>query len=574
MKLLNSKKKNKVRVYSIIYAVLLGLCIGYFVFSLLFMKETQFFNIINSFLIVFLVSSLFMNQITQKNIYKITTIIFVIAIIICNILNNYGIFNKKIDLLGNFSNHSINDILKWGEENNIKIEQIYEYSDNIQEFGIISQDIAPNTPLENIDTIKLIISSGPNYDKIVIIPNLVGSNIDELIRIKGELLLNNVIIEYVKSDEEKNKIVSQSLKGQYARNTQIKFEVSLGNETLKEIQMIDLINKSLFDASLWLKQNSIQYEITYEFSDVAKNTVLSQDIQKGTIVNIENDKLNLVVSKGKSITVPDLISMSNDDIVDWISDNNLKVEFNDIYHTSIPLGGIIDVNYKKDDIIEDGTLIKITTSKGQIRFPKVNTLQELKTWANKYNIIVNEEYATSNTVGKGNIINATYKENDVVDSSKPIDVVISTGKPITVPNFYNMSKSAISSKCQSLGLVCTFYESGYSSIVYNNAIKQSVSAGSTVTSGKTISIALSKGPAKTFTIKISAATIQSCIGDANCTINNLKSYFNSNYPGVTFNFKTSTSSTFNNAGFIHENSPVTDGVKVTQGKTYNVIITK
>ena len=568
------KKKNKTKVFSISYAILLSLCIGYFVFSIFFMKETQFFNIINSFLIIFLVSSLFMNQLTQKNIYKIFTIIFVIGIISCNILNNYGLFTKKVILLENFTRRSVNEILKWGEENNINIEQIYEFSDNIDEFNIISQDIAPNTPIEGIETIKLIVSSGPNYDKIVIIPNLVGSDIEELIKTKNQLLLNNVIINYVKSDEKKDTIISQSLKGQYSRNTQVTFEVSLGNEENTEIQMIDLTNKTLFDASLWLKQNSINYEITYEFSDISKNTVLSQDIKAETNINIATDKIHLVVSKGKSITVPNLSSMTNDEIVNWISDNNLKVEFSEIYHTSIPLGNIVNVNYNEGDIIEDGTLIKITTSKGQIKFPKVNTLQELKTWANKYNIIVNEEYATNNTVAKGNIVSATYKENDIVDPNKPISVIISTGKPITVPNFYNMSKNVISNKCYSLGLICTFYESSYSNIAYNNAIGQSVAAGATVTSGKTISIALSKGPAKTFTVKISAATIQSCIGDANCTINNLKSYFNTNYPGVTFNFTTATSSTFNNAGFIHENSNVTDGTKVTQGNTYKVIITK
>lgn len=568
------KKKKNIKIIPVIYIILLGICIGYFAHSILFIKETVLFNIINSFLIIFLVASLFMNQITQKLFYKISTIIFIIGLISVNILNNYGVFTKKIDLLDNFVGLSINDILKWSEENNIKIEQIYEHSDNIDEFNIISQDISPNTPLNEIDSIKLIVSSGPNYDKIVIIPNLVGSDITELLKIKEKLLLNNINIEYVKSNESKNIIVSQSLKGQYSRNTQITFQVSLGNDINKEILMIDLIGKDLFDASIWLKQNSVNYEITYEFNDKERNTILSQDIKDGININTERDKLHLVVSKGQSITVPDLINMSNDEIINWISDNNLKIEFNEIFHTSISLGKVVTANYKKGDIVENGTLIKITTSKGQIIFPKVTTLQEIKTWASNYNIIINEEYATNSSVAKGNIISSTYKENDIVDPTKPISVIVSTGKPITVPNFYNMSKSEISSKCQSLGLVCTFYESSYSNINYNNAISQSVAANSTVTSGKTVSIGLSKGPAKTFTIKISAATIQSCIGDANCTITSLKSYFNSNYPGVTFNFTTATSSTFNNAGFIHENSNVTDGTKVTQGKTYNVIITK
>ena len=54
----------------------------------------------------------------------------------------------------------------------------------------------------------------------------------------------------------------------------------------------------------------------------------------------------------------------------------------------------------------------------------------------------------------------------------------------------------------------------------------------------------------------------------------LKSYFEKNYPGVTFTFETKASNIYSNAGFIHESSQVTDGTKVTQGQKYKVIITK
>ena len=56
-------------------------------------------------------------------------------------------------------------------------------------------------------------------------------------------------------------------------------------------------------------------------------------------------------------------------------------------------------------------------------------------------------------------------------------------------------------------------------------------------------------------------------------IENLKKLFNQKYPGVIFTFTTKASNTYNNAGFIHENSNVKNGTKVVQGKTYTVTIT-
>lgn len=571
-------KKNK--LLNTIELLILAICICYFVYTIFFIKENQLFNIICSFLITFFVAMIFMQQITNKNIYKNVSLLILILFISSNILNSLNVFAKNIEIVDNLTGKTLNEVLPWAEKNNIKVEQIYEYSDNICELCVISQNVSPTTPINEISEIKLIISLGPNYDKIVVIPNLVGLKITDLQNTINELLLNNIDVEYVDSDLEKDTILEQSLKGQYSRNTKIVFKISNGNEIIENITMIDLIKKSLFDATLWLKQNKIKYEITYEFNEQKRNTILNQSIKENETININNDKIILTVSKGKSITVPNLLKMNNEEIINWITDNNLKIEFTEEYSTTIPLGTTISSNYKENDIIEDGTIIKIVTSKGQIIYPKLTTLQEIKNWANQYNINVNEEYTTSNDITKGNIINSTYKENDIVDPKKTISVTISTGKPITVPNFYNMDKASITAKCQSLQLNCSFYESNYSnSVAYGKAIAQNVAAGTIVTNGKYISIGLSKGSPKTFTLKLPQATIASCIGDANCTINFLKTYLSSNYPNITFTFEIQSSSTYNNAGFIHENSgkiagTVNDNSNVTQGNTYKILITK
>ena len=83
---------------------------------------------------------------------------------------------------------------------------------------------------------------------------------------------------------------------------------------------------------------------------------------------------------------------------------------------------------------------------------------------------------------------------------------------------------------------------------------------------------MSKGEAKTFTVEISES--QLTIGNANATANTLKQYFATKYPDVTFTFSFQKSNVYSRPGFIHENSQVNDGKKVTQGNTYKVIITQ
>lgn len=568
-------RKNKQKILLILEIIILLVGIAYFISSLFILKENKIFHIINSFLICSIVILYLIDSLDKdKNIYKIL-ITLAIGLLVCfNFINDFNILSTKEITIQNFTNTSLNSLLDWAKTNNIVVEQTYEYSDNVKEFDIISQDVLPGTELSKISSIKIVVSLGPNYDKLVIIPDMSGRTLDELLNIKNELFLNNVIIDFeINKDIPKNTVISQSIKGQYKRNTQVNFTVSLGGE-LTPTTMIDLKGKSLFDATLWLKQNGIKYKLNYEFNnDIKRDFIISHDILEGTTVS-DKDTVNLIVSKGKSIIVPNLLSMKSDDVVKWIADNNLKIEFSDRYDVTVPLGTIISANYKENDQIEVGTLIKIVTSKGQLKFPTFSSLSDFRKWATTYSIGYSEEYQMNDSISKGSIIKFSVNTGDVIDINQQIVVYVSNGSPVTVPNFYGMSRDNVTSTCNNVGLICTFYDAGYTDKNADIAVTQNMRASSTVVSGTYVSVGLSKGIAQTFTVRINQSSIQSCIGDANCTINYLRTLFQNNYPGVEVNFSIQASETFQFAGNIHENSAIKDGSSVTQGRSYVITITK
>ncbi len=477
-----------------------------------------------------------------------------------------------MEYMPNFYDANIAEAIDWAKQNNIEVEQQYEYSDNIAEYNVISQNINITTPLEDITKITFTVSSGPNYDKLVIVDNMVNWNIDDVVKKIKENHLNNVGIKYVSNLEvAKDSVISQSFKGQMKRNDKITFTVSLGNKSkLTAIEMITLTNQSLFEAELWLKRNGLNYKIINEFSDNTKiGFVIKTNIEAGTTV-IPNDKEIIVsISKGKQITVPNLISMTSEEVTKWILDNNLKIEYNDKYDAKIPLGQIISVNYKEGDKIESGTVISITVSKGKLKMPKFNNLTEFRSWAKNYGINYVEEYQYNDTYSKGSIIKFSHNTDDTITSSDVITVYISNGKPVTIPNFVGKSKSSITSSCNSLGLNCSFISGSYSSISKDVATSQNKRAGSTVISGTYITLTLSKGPAKTYNIYIQPTWFGST---ANATISTLKSKLSAACPGVTFTYVKKASNT-GNSGMIHPDLKVKGGNNsFTQGKTYTITV--
>ena len=480
---------------------MLLLSISYSIYTIIFCgnNANNLYLIINSSII--LVFSIFLLILNFKNNSKI-------CLNICNlILSIFLIFNFLViseiiiiptqELLDNFQNKTISEALKWAKENNIEVTQIYEYSDNIDEYHIITQDIYPNTLLKNVDKITFTVSYGPNYDKIISLPNMVGWNIDDAMKTINDNFLNNVNIDYeVNEEKEKDTIIEQSISGQIRRNDEVNIKVSLGStDDLEPVEMISLKNKSLMDATLWLKRHGIKYELVYVFSDeIAKNYVADQETDPGETVNPKDDTLKLIISKGKKIIVPDLTKLSVDEATEWIINNNLKVKFETKYDSNIEAGKIIEADYKENDEIESGTLITITTSKGSLKMPKFNNISDLRNWANNLGIEYREEYEFNDNVNKGDIIKTIPEENAVINYSDVIIVHISYGKPVTVPSFIGKSKSEISSTCNNIGLNCTFYYNGYSDTPYDIAQNQNKNAGSEVVSGTYVSIGLSSGP--------------------------------------------------------------------------------
>ena len=569
--------KNKRKYGLIISIIVFIVVIAFAIYAFLYKKNVSNFKLLVLNLGILIVISIIsiINQLkAKKNESNILSSLMILIFVGCTFFLIKGTTFKEVAKMPNFIGKDVNEAILWASSNNIELLKNYEYSDNYKEAIIFAQDVPANSELTSIKNVSLTISSGFDYNKLVILSSYVGQDIDTFLSETEALHLNNVKIKYeVNEYNERNIIVSQSKTGEVRRNDEIEFVVSLGQKAdLGEVKMISLIDKNLFDATLFLEQNGIDYELKYEFSERAKDTVIDQSIAEDEIVKPLSTKIVLTISKGNKIIVPNLIGKTTTEVIKWISDNNLKLSLTDAYNSSIEAGLVISANYKENDEVAEGTTIEIVTSKGALKMLSFSSLSEFRSWANTYGIKYEEEYEFNNTISKGNIIKFSLSPNDLIDEDTPIIVTISNGKAVTIPNYVGKTKTEITSSCKSIGLNCTFNYGAYSTKAKDTATSQNKKAGSTVMSGTSLVITLSKGTAKTFTVEISES--QLTIGNANKTIETLKKYFAQKYPDVTFTFSTKKSNVYSNAGFIHENSPVNDGKKVTQGNKYNVIITK
>lgn len=549
-----------------------GISISYLLLTILNMeKEINPWNnfitaIILSVVSIILLVVNFIKKQDKKMYIVINPIFLIIAIVPLLIkLNIFKLPEKQV--IGNLRDKSISEVLEWAKENNVDINYTTEYSDNIDENNIISQDVDSSTLINDVKNINLVISGGPNYDKEIIIPNMIGWTDEKVIEYINENYLNNVSINFTESEYEKNTVIEQSLKGNAKRNSNLTLTFSYGLNKPDSTELKNIVGLSKFDAEFYLKQNAIDYELKYDFSDeVLRNYVVSASKNENDVIK-SDEKLVVNISKGKAITIPDFYSMTTDEINTFIIDNKLKVSYDDKYDDKTPLGSIISVDKNNGDTVEEATTINIILSKGQLKMEEFNNLNDFKDWANKYGIKYSEEYEF-NSSSNGTIIGFSASVGDVIGNDETVVVKISKGPSVSIPSFVGMSKNDISKKCNDIGLTCKFSYSGYSSTAYDTAVSQSRTGGE-VERGTVVTVYLSLGKAKSWTLDLQSNWFTG--GSTSATISTLTNILSKNYPGVNFKYVVKASNSGPSGGY-HESSPCKIGSTITQGQTCEIWI--
>lgn len=514
----------------------------------------------------------------------VVTALTCICLMIASVLQALPYTSSLTSRIPDFREKSIVEVLTWGKENNITVTQIGDYSDYIEEYDVITQKVIYEKNKKDIKALQVIVSKGPNLEMLTTVENMVGWHIDDVLALIEEKKLSNVKIEFNFSEAEKDIAYEQSTYGEMKRNNEIVIKFSLGKEEdLKPVKMNDLTDKSEFIATTWLKRHGITYEISYEFDDnIKKGNVISTSIKAGKTVNQKTDTVNVVISKGKAIIVPDFSKKSSAEITQWAIENNLNISYGSQFDDSVKAGDVISVNVKKGDKLQEGDTIHIITSKGSLSMPDYTSVTQIRDFVTEYSLSYSESEEFSNDVNKGDIISASHKPGQKIKNGEEITVVISLGKKVSIPNFTGLTRSQAQQKCNEYKLTCSFSTAYDSDSTKDKVIRQNKSVGSSVSEGTNITLIISKGKApvvvppkppvcepKYFNFWIDPGLFGST---ADQTISNLRNAWSSTYPGIKFNFVKKPSNIGAN-GMVHPDTTNSlEGTSISSCKTYTIYV--
>ncbi|MHC4619015.1 MAG: PASTA domain-containing protein [Planctomycetota bacterium] len=369
-----------------------------------------------------------------------------------------------------------------------------QYNDTVPAGLVISQNPAALTIVPTGSVINLIISSGKPE-----VPNVVGmtqAQAKTTIEAVDSLKVGAVNVQY--SDTvAAGRVISQYPGGGaiVPVGSFVDLVVSLGAAaTVPEV-----VGMSQAGASAAIVAANLTVgTITGAHSDtIAAGDVLSQDPVSGTTVPA-GSAVNLVVSLGPAATVPDVIDRPQADANSAIGDAGLVVGIV-VYQSSdiIPTGTVMNQSPAGGTTVALGSPVDLVVSSGPPLVPNVVGMPEAdanSTIAAAGLTVGTVSYEYSDTVGAGDVISQNPVAETPVSTGSPVDLVVSLGQAISVPNVVDMNKTDANSAIAAVGLVVGTVVYEFNDITAAGTVTgQSPAHGTTVPSGTPVDLVVSLG---------------------------------------------------------------------------------
>jgi beta-lactam-binding protein with PASTA domain len=277
---------------------------------------------------------------------------------------------------------------------------------------------------------------------------------------------------------------------------------------MNTVKVPNLVNMTLDEANVWATQNRIilATRSVYNF-DVGSGYVIFQETKAGNTIQ-KNSTLTIEVSLGanpdEKIAWPDIKSMTLTEIETWINTNkltgvNISTANSDVvaadHVISYTMTDETEANFTRKSRASIVVSIGPATQSDTVVVSDFSSMKagEVLQWGKDNGVTITLTEAFDDYVASGSVISQSVKANTEILKTETITVVISKGKPITVPDFSTMTQEDANSwaKPNNVTLIIkSLYSSDQSQ---GSLISQDIAAGTHIQTGDEIKMTYSLG---------------------------------------------------------------------------------
>jgi serine/threonine-protein kinase len=413
---------------------------------------------------------------------------------------------------------TMDQVQAWADENFMtKVRITTEFNDTVPSGGVISYEVNDNRvtgdTVRRDSPVYVVASKGPEDQAAVqvTVPDFKTMSLNECYAFASENGITLIVNQQYDDFAAAGSIISQSVKAQekVARGTEITLVVSQG----KKIVIPDFSDYTKEGASAKAAQLGITVTVTERYSGASAGAFISQSISAGSIY-VAGDVLELKYSLGNKVIVSSYVGQTLDALQTWAQGLNtqgasIKVNVTET-RSSAPAGTILSQSPANKQISYKDT-ISVTVSSGKVVYVP-DFVADGAGYDGTYATAITREDAMAMCTAAGLV--PIFKQGSSVGRlpnevySQSIDAGTETAEGTTITLYYVPSATTtvpndlsgrnrtdteayVRAKGYDKALRIVFVEgNGYLGDGSDVVIAQSLSAGSTVAMGTTITLTL------------------------------------------------------------------------------------
>ena len=257
------------------------------------------------------------------------------------------------------------------------MDEDYQFSDEFAAGEIMDQDPAAHTNVEEGATVKFIISNGPQTSEMKDLVNRTKEKVESYINIDMADMDLSLVYEEEYSDEiEAGRVIRTDPEADEMLTVGQQVTVVLSKGPLTMV-MDDLTGRPRDSAELHLKNLKDPKSLKDMNLDVRVMEENSEDVEAGRVIRTDPEKgktiqagqtVTVYVSKGKAVvmtTVPQVEGLDITKAVSMLNDKKLEYDY-EMVDSDRPKDEVLTQSEKKGTQVPEGTVIKLTVSKGPV----------------------------------------------------------------------------------------------------------------------------------------------------------------------------------------------------------------
>ncbi len=191
---------------------------------------------------------------------------------------------------------------------------------------------------------------------------------------------NTVLDGVYYKDSKKDEVISQDIGmgKKISKGTVLTVKYSLGADPEEAVSLPDIKSMKLSEIKSWIAENQMSgVTIKNEISEVIpKDEVINYELVDGSNdLFLRKNRMTIYVSSGNedlsaTVKMPDFYGKAKADVLQWQKDNQMEVTIQEEFNEDVEYGKIFYQNIKKDTKITRKDLVEVNISRGKaIKMP-------------------------------------------------------------------------------------------------------------------------------------------------------------------------------------------------------------